>query len=48
MSGSDERRLQVLEAGDPYGRPVVIHGGTPNSRLLYEPDIRLAERQGSA
>jgi pimeloyl-ACP methyl ester carboxylesterase len=46
VSGADGRRLQVLEAGPPGGRPVLVHGGTPNSRLLYEPEVRLAERQG--
>jgi len=42
----DGRVLQVLERGDPEGKPVLIHNGTPNSRLMYEPDVRLAERQG--
>jgi len=36
----------VLERGVPGGRAVLVHGGTPNSRLLYEPAVRLAERQG--
>jgi pimeloyl-ACP methyl ester carboxylesterase len=38
--------LQVLERGDPGGKPVLFHNGTPNSRLIYEPIARLAERQG--
>jgi pimeloyl-ACP methyl ester carboxylesterase len=38
--------LQVLERGDPDGKPVLVHNGTPNSRLMYEPDVRLAQRQG--
>lgn len=42
----DGRRLQVVEEGVPDGRPVLVHGGTPNSRLLYEPDVQLARRQG--
>jgi pimeloyl-ACP methyl ester carboxylesterase len=42
----DGRRLQVLERGVPDGRAVLVHNGTPNSRLLYEPSVRLAERQG--
>lgn len=42
----DGRVLQVLERGDPGGKPVLTHNGTPNSRLIYEPDARLAERQG--
>ena len=36
----------MLEAGAPEGRPVLVHNGTPNSRLLYEPTVRLAENQG--
>ena len=42
----DGRVLQVLERGDPNGRPVLVHNGSPNSRLMYEPDVRLAEGQG--
>jgi pimeloyl-ACP methyl ester carboxylesterase len=42
----DGRVLQVLERGHPYGKPVLVHNGTPNSRLMYEPEVRLAERQG--
>lgn len=38
--------LRVLERGHPDGKPVVVHNGTPNSRLMYDPDVRLAERQG--
>ena len=37
--------LQVLERGDPDGKPVLVHNGTPNSRLMYDPDVRRAERQ---
>lgn len=40
------RRLHVVEEGEPNGRPVLVHNGTPNSRLLYQPAVRLAERQG--
>jgi pimeloyl-ACP methyl ester carboxylesterase len=42
----DGRALQVLERGDPGGKPVLFHNGTPNSRLIYEPIASLAERQG--
>ncbi len=42
----DGRTLQVLERGDPNGRPVLVHNGTPNSRLMFEPDVALARRQG--
>ena len=33
----DGRVLAIEEAGDPNGRPVLVHGGTPNSRHLYPP-----------
>jgi pimeloyl-ACP methyl ester carboxylesterase len=41
----DGRVLQVLERGRPDGKPVLVHNGMPNSRLIYEPDVRCAERQ---
>ncbi len=44
MAG-DGRVLQVLERGHPSGQPVLVHNGMPNSRLLYEPNVRCAERQ---
>jgi pimeloyl-ACP methyl ester carboxylesterase len=31
----DGRTLAVEESGDPDGRPIVVHMGTPNSRHLY-------------
>lgn len=43
---ADGRTLRVQEAGDPGGRPVLIHGGTPNSRHLYQPHVTLAHQQG--
>src|SRR5690242_3662643 len=46
ISTADGRRLSVVEAGEPEGSPVLVHNGTPNSRLLYEPTVRLAESQG--
>jgi len=42
----DGRALQVLEDGDPAGRPILAHNGTPNSRLLFADHVTLAERQG--
>ena len=41
----DGRALQVLEGGDRNGRPVLVHNGTPNSRLLFGHDVARAERQ---
>lgn len=45
MAAGDGRVLQVLERGHPDGKPVLVHSGTPNSRLMHEPEVRLAERQ---
>ena len=42
----DGRVLQVLERGAPAGVPVLVHNGTPNSRLMYDRDVARAERQG--
>jgi pimeloyl-ACP methyl ester carboxylesterase len=46
LATADGRRLAVLECGDPAGRPVLVHNGMPNSRLLFHRDAELAERQG--
>jgi pimeloyl-ACP methyl ester carboxylesterase len=43
---ADGRALQVLEGGAANGRPVLVHNGTPNSRLLFDPDLARAERLG--
>jgi pimeloyl-ACP methyl ester carboxylesterase len=43
---TDGRTLRVLEDGDPSGCPVLVHNGSPNSRLLFGPDVDLARRQG--
>jgi pimeloyl-ACP methyl ester carboxylesterase len=32
---ADGRTLAVQESGDPAGRPVLVHNGTPNSRHVY-------------
>ncbi len=42
----DRRRLQVLERGVLDGRPVLVHGGTPNSRVMFDRDVACAERHG--
>jgi pimeloyl-ACP methyl ester carboxylesterase len=42
----DGRLLHVLEDGDPSGRPILVHNGTPNSRLLFADHVAMAERQG--
>jgi pimeloyl-ACP methyl ester carboxylesterase len=42
----DGRVLKVLEDGDRVGRPVLVHNGMPNSRLLFAADVRSARRLG--
>jgi len=42
----DGRDLRVLSGGDESGRPVLVHGGTPNSRLLADGWLEDAERRG--
>ena len=42
----DGRELCVEIAGDPAGRPILVHNGTPNSRHLYSGWIEDAERRG--
>jgi pimeloyl-ACP methyl ester carboxylesterase len=42
----DGRILAVQEAGDPEGKPVLTHNGTPNSRHLYRPVAQDAAEHG--
>jgi pimeloyl-ACP methyl ester carboxylesterase len=42
----DGRTLAVQEDGDPEGKPVLAHNGTPNSRQLYGPHIADAAARG--
>ena len=42
----DGRILAVEDAGDPAGRPVLVHMGTPNSRHLYSPNVADAAERG--
>jgi pimeloyl-ACP methyl ester carboxylesterase len=42
----DGRMLAVEESGDPAGRPVLVHTGTPGSRHLYGPVVRDAAAHG--
>ena len=39
----DGRTLAVQESGDPNGKPVLAHNGTPNSRQLYARHVADAE-----
>jgi pimeloyl-ACP methyl ester carboxylesterase len=42
----DGRTLAVEDAGDPAGWPVLVHKGTPNSRLLFGPTVADAAGRG--
>lgn len=43
---ADGRALAVQDWGDPAGRPVMVHMGSPNSRCLYSRTVADAERRG--
>jgi pimeloyl-ACP methyl ester carboxylesterase len=43
---ADGRTLAVEEYGDPGGRPVLVHNGTPNSRYLYQRVVADAATHG--
>jgi len=42
----DGRTLAVQDRGDPAGKPVLVHQGTPNSRHLYPPHVTDAAARG--
>lgn len=42
----DGRLLAVAKSGDPAGRPVLVHNGTPGSRHLYGPVMHDAAARG--
>jgi pimeloyl-ACP methyl ester carboxylesterase len=42
----DGRELDVHEAGDPAGLPVIFHHGTPSAGLPYGTHVALAAEQG--
>lgn len=42
----DGRTLAVEISGDPAGKPVLVHMGTPNSRHLYGPNVADARERG--
>ena len=42
----DGRTLAVEDAGDPAGRPVLVHLGDPDSRHLYGPWVADAAGRG--
>ncbi len=46
ISTEDGRSLRIIEAGLCDGTPVLVHNGTPGSRLLYQPWVNDAEVRG--
>lgn len=46
VSMQDGRVIRVVEAGQMDGIPVLVHTGTPGSRLLYHPWVEDAEARG--
>jgi pimeloyl-ACP methyl ester carboxylesterase len=46
ISTEDGRNLRIIEAGLPDGIPILVHNGTPGSRLLYHPWVKDAELHG--
>lgn len=46
ISAEKGRKIQIIEAGQPHGIPILVHNGTPGSRLLHHPWIKDAESRG--
>lgn len=46
ISTEDGRRIRIIEAGQPDGIPILVHNGTPGSKLLYHPWVADAESRG--
>ncbi|HEY3312421.1 MAG TPA: alpha/beta hydrolase [Anaerolineales bacterium] len=46
ISMKDERRICIIEAGQPNGIPILVQNGTPGSRLLYHQWVKDAESRG--
>ena len=46
ITTKDRRTLDVHEAGDPAGLPVIFHHGTPSAGLPYKTHAALAREQG--
>jgi pimeloyl-ACP methyl ester carboxylesterase len=43
---ADGRSLTAYDAGDPDGRPILFHHGTPASGVPFDEHVRLARQQG--
>jgi pimeloyl-ACP methyl ester carboxylesterase len=46
VRAADGRTLRVEDGGDPGGKPVLMHHGTPGAGLLYAPDEADASERG--
>jgi pimeloyl-ACP methyl ester carboxylesterase len=46
IAGPGGRLLRVEEAGDPAGKPILIHHGTPGAGHLYGPHVADARERG--
>jgi pimeloyl-ACP methyl ester carboxylesterase len=46
VRAADGRALLVQEGGRREGHPVLVHAGTPSSRVLYRPHLLDAQRRG--
>ncbi len=44
VPGADGEMIRVEEFGEPDGKPVLVHPGSPGSRRLFRPDAELAAR----
>src|SRR4051794_12042516 len=46
IAGPNDRTLAVVEDGDPDGRPVIYHHGTPGSHVLHPGWVADARQRG--
>jgi pimeloyl-ACP methyl ester carboxylesterase len=46
IATDDGRQIQINEAGQLDGSPIIVHHGTPGSRLLYHPWVEDAQSRG--
>lgn len=45
VRGADGEPIRVEDFGEPGGKPVLVHHGSPGSRRLFRPDAELATRE---
>jgi pimeloyl-ACP methyl ester carboxylesterase len=45
VPGAGGEMIRVEEFGEPGGKPVLVHHGSPGSRRLFRPDAELAARE---